>query len=121
MLEIALGLAGGSERQYRDVPGPGQPGLVLKSSDRPWYYKLSEFDLEGLKDLSRDKLLGAKPPEAEVVPVDIEPAAPAGDATSPEDGGEPTAAAGSVPSDAPEPTVEAELPVEESPATPQDQ
>jgi len=121
MLEIALGLAGGTERQYRISQAQDGEDLVLKVSDRPWYYKLSELDLEGLKDLSRDKLLGTEPAEAEVVPADTEPAVPEDSATPAEGAGEPTAEAGSVPSDAPEPTVEAEPPVEESPATPQDQ
>jgi hypothetical protein len=121
MLEIALGLAGGTERQYRISQAQDGEDLVLKVSDRPWYYKLSELDLEGLKDLSRDKLLGTEPAEAEVVPADTEPAVPEDSATPAEGAGEPTAEAGSVPSDAPEPTVEAEPPFEESPATPQDQ
>jgi hypothetical protein len=121
MLEIALGLAGGTERQYRISQAQDGEDLVLKVAGRPWYYKLSELDLEGLKDLSRDKLLGTEPAEAEVVPADTEPAVPEDSATPAEGAGEPTAEAGSVPSDAPEPTVEAEPPVEESPATPQDQ
>lgn len=66
-LEITVGLTGGTERQYRISQPKDSQDFVLKASDRPWYFKLSEFDLEGLKDLSRDKLLGAKPAEAGAV------------------------------------------------------
>ena len=101
MLEIALGLAGGTERQYRISQAKDSQDLVLKSSDRPWYYKLSEFDLEGLKDLSRDKLLGAKPPEAEAASADIPQAAPEDSGAPSEGAGEPAAPALSAPSGEP--------------------
>jgi hypothetical protein len=126
-LEISVGLAGGTERRYRISQAKDSQDLVLKASDRPWYYKLSEFDLEGLKDLSRDKLLGAKPAEAGTAPADIEPAVPEDSATPAEGAGEPAAAAASAPSGEPvrdlDPTAEPEParepapPLDESSAT----
>lgn len=62
-LEVTMGLADGTERQYRFSQAEDSQDFVLKVSDRPWYFKLSEFDLEGLKDLNRERFLGAEPPE----------------------------------------------------------
>ncbi len=125
-LEISVGLTGGAERQYRISQAKDSQDFVLKSSDRPWYFKLSEFDLEGLKDLSRDQLLGAKSPEAEAAP-----AAPEDSATPAEAVGEPAAAATSAPSDEPvqvldpsaepEPAPEPAPPGKEPPAPSQSQ
>ena len=40
-----------TERRYRISQPQDSKDFVLKVSDRPWYFKLSDFDLEGLKDL----------------------------------------------------------------------
>jgi len=64
-LEITVGLADGTERDYRISQPKDSQDYVLKVSDRPWYFKLSEFDLEGLKDLDRSKLAGTVAPDAE--------------------------------------------------------
>jgi hypothetical protein len=74
-LEITLGLTGGTERNYRIAQAKDSEDWVLKASDRPWYFKLAEFDLEGLKDLSRDKLLGAAPSAPEAGASDAAPTA----------------------------------------------
>lgn len=104
MLKIALGLAGGSERQYRISQAQDSQDFVLKASDRPWYYKLSELDLEGLKDLSRDNLLGVKPAEAQAVPS--------------EEGAAPVDAETGVPSDSGSQSAGAVEPATESPSAP---
>jgi hypothetical protein len=128
MREILVGLAGGTERQYRISQAQDSQDFVLKASDRPWYYKLSEFDLEGLKDLSRDTLLGAKALEVEAAPIDTKPAVPEEGAIEVEGAGEPAAAAAPGPAEAdlhpnatPEPTLELAPPLDESPATIQPQ
>lgn len=127
-LEITLGLTGGTERGYRISQAQASQDFVLKASDRPWYYKLSELDLEGLKDLSRDKLLGMKPAEAEPEPAredaasaNTEQATPAAPAGLPEGEGEPAPAAEPGPTEVPEPSAQTGAPGEESPVAPQGQ
>lgn len=39
--------------------------MRLKAADRPWYFKLAAFDLEGLIDLNQAKLLGQVPESKE--------------------------------------------------------
>lgn len=106
-LEITLGLTGGIERNYRISQAKDSQDLVLKVSDRPWYYKLSDFDLEGLKDLSRDKLLGVKPVEAQAASADGESAVIEANAIPAEVAGEAAA--------------ETPPPAAQPPETPQDQ
>jgi len=60
-LDLRLTLADGSNRTYRISQAKDSKDFVLKTSDQPWYFKLSAFDLEGLSDLSRDRLLGRAP------------------------------------------------------------
>lgn len=48
ILEITVRLADGAERKYRVSQAKDSKDFVLKASDRPWYFKLSEFDLEGV-------------------------------------------------------------------------
>ena len=60
-LDLTLQLADGSHRTYRISKAKDSQDYVLKAADQPWYFKLSEFDLEGLLDLNRDKLLGKAP------------------------------------------------------------
>ena len=84
-LDLTLQLADGSQRAYRISKAKDSQDYVLKAADQPWYFKLSEFDLEGLLDLNRDKLLGKTP-----APVPAS-ASPAAEAASAEDGSAPAA------------------------------
>lgn len=58
ILELEVALTDGTTRAYRVSQAKDSEDFVLKVSDRPWYFKLSEFDLEGLLDLERDKFVG---------------------------------------------------------------
>ncbi|WP_295391918.1 DUF4340 domain-containing protein [uncultured Thiodictyon sp.] len=60
-LDLTVQLADGSRHVYRIAQAKDSKDYVLKAGDRPWYFKLSEFDLEGLLGLNRDKLLGIAP------------------------------------------------------------
>lgn len=65
VMELRLKLKNGETRTYRiSKPQAGQD-YVLKVSDRPWYFKVADFDLAGLLDQDRAKLRGetAKPTE----------------------------------------------------------
>ncbi|HYN77496.1 MAG TPA: DUF4340 domain-containing protein, partial [Lamprocystis sp. (in: g-proteobacteria)] len=64
VLELRLGLKDGGTRAYRISKVKDGQDYVLKAADRPWYFKLSEFDLEGLIDVNRAKLLGVAPEPA---------------------------------------------------------
>ena len=120
-LELAVGLADGTERRYRISQPQDSKDFVLKVSDRPWYFKLSDFDLEGLKDLDRGKLLGAETPAAEAATSDSPvseggeagPGATEGAATQAPSG---PAAEVSMPSDSPESGSEAAPEPEEPPS-----
>lgn len=62
-MELRLKLKNGDTRTYRiSKPKEGQD-YVLKASDRPWYFKVADFDLDGVIDQDRAKLSGetAKP------------------------------------------------------------
>ncbi len=64
-MELKLKLKNGDTRTYRiGKPKEGQD-YVLKASDRPWYFKLADFDLEGVIDIDRAKLVGTQPKAAE--------------------------------------------------------
>lgn len=79
MLELTIALADGTKRDYRISKPDDSDDLVLKSSDRPWYFKLSEYDADGLVDIDRAALLGEdNTREPEPLPAD-----------EPEDGSEP--------------------------------
>ena len=63
-MELRLKLKNGDTRTYRiSKPKEGQD-YVLKASDRPWYFKLADFDLEGVIDQDRAKLSGEKAKQA---------------------------------------------------------
>jgi hypothetical protein len=121
-LELTVGLADGTERHYRISQPQDSKDFVLKVSDRPWYFKLSDFDLEGLKDLDRGKLLGAETPAAEAATSDSPasegseagPGATEGAEIQPPSG---PAAEVSTPSDSPESGSEA-VPEPEGPPSP---
>ena len=68
-IELRLKLKNGDTRTYRiSKPKEGQD-YVLKSSDRPWYFKVADFDLEGVIDQDKAKLSGEKAePAAKGVP-----------------------------------------------------
>lgn len=57
-LVLTLGLSDGSTRTYRVSQMGGGEDRVLKSDAGPWLYRVSAFDLEGIEDLDRAKLLG---------------------------------------------------------------
>lgn len=61
-LDLEIGLAGGEHRHYRISQIKDGQDFVLKASDGPWYFRLSDYDLDGLKDITRAKLLGAEAP-----------------------------------------------------------
>ncbi|MFZ0789585.1 MAG: hypothetical protein WAM94_08175, partial [Chromatiaceae bacterium] len=65
------------------------PDLVLKASDRPWYFRLSELDLEGLKDLSLSKLTGAPSAEQDAEPAVTSPSPVPGGGTPADETGQP--------------------------------
>ena len=67
MLELTLRLTDGKKRDYRISKADDSEDLVLRSSDRPWFFKLTEYDVEGLAELDRAALLGeieAQEPES---------------------------------------------------------
>ena len=83
VLELSIRLKDGSQRNYRISQAAGSEDYVLKDADRPYYFKLSKYDLEGLLDLDR-AALSASPenPEeaaeaAERAPESTAPAGPA--------------------------------------------
>lgn len=55
-LELTIGLADGTQRQYRVSQAEKSEDFVLKEADRPYYFKLSKYDLEGLLELGVDQL-----------------------------------------------------------------
>jgi hypothetical protein len=81
VLDLHLQLSDGTPRGYRISKLKDSEDYVLKAADQPWYFRLSAFDLEGLKDMNRDLLLGKKP------------AVPAGEASAPTSADETTAPA----------------------------
>jgi len=63
-LVLKIDLDGGKSRTYRISQAKESEDYVLKDTDRPYYFKLSKYDLEGLLDLKIDSLL-VKPAKAE--------------------------------------------------------
>jgi Domain of unknown function (DUF4340) len=103
VLELDIELLKGESRSYRVSQIKDGQDFVLKVSDRPWYFKLSEFDLEGLKDLSLSKLTGAPSAEQDAAPAVAAPSGVLGGGTSADE----TATPGPSPTGA-EPKVEAD-------------
>ncbi len=62
VLDLTLSLADGANRHYRVSKLKDGPDYCLKAADHPWYFRLTDFDLEGLIGLDRDRLLGKAPP-----------------------------------------------------------
>ncbi|EGV16929.1 DUF4340 domain-containing protein [Thiocapsa marina] len=59
LMDLEIGLADGSKRRYRISQAEDSQDYVLKAADRPWFFKLSEFDLGELLDIEVADLLGA--------------------------------------------------------------
>ncbi|MBK1716173.1 DUF4340 domain-containing protein [Thiocystis violacea] len=55
-LGIEIQLADGGARSYRVSQVGESEDYVLKDADRPYYFKLSKYDLDGLIDLDKSKL-----------------------------------------------------------------
>ena len=88
-LEIEIGLTDGKTRQYRVSKVKDGPDFVLKVSDRPWYFRLSELDLEGLKDLSLSRLTGTPSAEQDAEPAVTSPSPVQGGGASADETGQP--------------------------------
>ncbi|MGD8207344.1 MAG: DUF4340 domain-containing protein [Thiohalocapsa sp.] len=58
---LAIELDDGEKRTYRIAPLADESDYVLKREDDPYYYRLARFDVEGLLDLTADRLLGREP------------------------------------------------------------
>lgn len=67
-LELTVGLADGSTRSYRVSKGTDSEDYVLKQADRPWYFKLAEFDLGELMSSDAASFL----PVTDVGTIDVE-------------------------------------------------
>lgn len=63
-LAFVITLADGGSRDYRLAPIPESEDHVLKSGDRPYYFRLSKYDLVDLLDLDPSKLTVESQPEA---------------------------------------------------------
>ncbi len=66
-LVLSLGLTDGTSRAYRISQAENSDDFVLKDAERPYFFKLSKFDLEGLLELDPAKLL-VKPESSETSP-----------------------------------------------------
>ncbi|NEV60302.1 DUF4340 domain-containing protein [Thiorhodococcus minor] len=123
-LEIGIRLDDGTERSYRVSKPEDSEDYVLKSDALPYYFKLSKYDLEGLLDLDRSKLI-VQPEPVEDEAAEAEPADESTPMAEDEPRSEPTgnAAPEATPTDAamptPEPEAEAEQleSIQASPAT----
>ncbi|QVL49349.1 MAG: DUF4340 domain-containing protein [Thiocapsa sp.] len=74
LVELEIGLADGSKRHYRISQAKDSQDYVLKDSERPWYFKLSEFDLGELLDIEVALLLAAD--DAADPSASVEPSSP---------------------------------------------
>ncbi len=55
-LTLTVGLADGASRSYRISQVENSQDYALKDADRPYYFRLSAYDLEGLLDLHASQL-----------------------------------------------------------------
>ncbi|RKT46753.1 DUF4340 domain-containing protein [Thiocapsa rosea] len=74
LIALEIGLADGSTRHYRISKAKDSEDYVLKDPERPWYFKLSEFDLGELLDIQSEDLLSAD--EAADPSAGVEPSSP---------------------------------------------
>ncbi|EXJ13423.1 DUF4340 domain-containing protein [Imhoffiella purpurea] len=81
-LTLVIHLEGDKTRTYRISQAKDSEDYVLKDADRPYYFKLSQYDLEGVLDLKADDLK-AEPegPAQTQEPADELEAAPAAEDT----------------------------------------
>lgn len=80
--ELTIGLGDGTQRQYRISQAEKSEDFVLKQADRPYYFKLSKYDLEGLLDLGVDTLKVKPKTEDTPKPADQPRAEPAAETRS---------------------------------------
>lgn len=76
-LELTLGLTDGTSRTYRISQAENSEDLVLKDAARPYYLKLSTFDLEGILDLD-PATLRVKPAAGEPSSITAQPSSEPG-------------------------------------------
>ncbi|SDX11476.1 DUF4340 domain-containing protein [Thiocapsa roseopersicina] len=74
LIELQIGLTDGSKRRYRISRAKDSEDYVLKDPERPWYFKLSEFDLGELLDIESADLLAAN--DAADPSAGVEPSSP---------------------------------------------
>ncbi|NEX20314.1 DUF4340 domain-containing protein [Thiorhodococcus mannitoliphagus] len=117
VLEIGLRLDDGSTKTYRVSKAEDSEDYVLKSDAMPYYFKLSEYDLEGLLDLERSKLIVQPEPTEEEQPPAPVPAAEVEPSAKAEPGPEvePSAEAEPGPEVAPAPKAEPSAEAEPDP------
>ncbi|MCG6983599.1 MAG: DUF4340 domain-containing protein [Thiocapsa sp.] len=85
-LVLSIGLGDGSTRTYRISQAEDSEDYVLKDTGRPWYFKLSEFDLGDL--LSTDAASLAGKTDSQETPAQPDhPGAPTEESESPGDAG----------------------------------
>ncbi|MTW22820.1 DUF4340 domain-containing protein [Allochromatium palmeri] len=61
VLELKLELSAGESRAYRIAKLADSEDFLLKDADRPYAFRLSPYDLDGLADLDRSTLIGVRP------------------------------------------------------------
>ncbi|WP_296701344.1 DUF4340 domain-containing protein [Thiocapsa sp. UBA6158] len=86
LIEFEIGLTDGSKRHYRISQAKDSQDYVLKDAERPWYFKLSEFDLGELLDIESADLLAGD--DAADPSAGVEPSSPAEMPPMPEEIGE---------------------------------
>ena len=86
LIELEIGLTDGSKRHYRISQAKDSQDYVLKDAERPWYFKLSEFDLGELLDIESADLLAGD--DAADPSAGVEPSSPAEMPPMPEEIGE---------------------------------
>jgi hypothetical protein len=91
VLALDIDLANGDKRSYRIAKIKDSEDYVLKEASSPYFYRLAAFDLDGLLDLSKDKLLGIKGPPKQQAKA--EAATPEAATTRPAPAGAPAGAA----------------------------
>jgi hypothetical protein len=88
VLELKVARKDGESWSYRFYRGEGDAEPLLRSSARPWTFRVAEFLLEELQQLNREKLVKAA---SQPAPTEQ---APAGEAAGPEGAADPGKAAG---------------------------
>jgi hypothetical protein len=83
LIELEIGLADGSKRHYRISQAEDSQDYVLKDAERPWYFKLSEFDLGELLDIEIADLLAVD--DAADPSASVEPSSPVATSPMPEE------------------------------------